>query len=346
MSKTKSLGMGIGIVFSLCLIFFTANEDVYGSETLSKDKLAQLPFKIVYETYRKTDGRENWELYLINADGSNPVNLTRTPDIDELYPHASPDGTKLCFVTDELVEKKKTRNVYFMNLDGTGRVKVADNARQPCWSPDSKTIAYLKGEFDHYTTTDYASRGLFIYDLKTGTHKEHANKTFLHLYNISWTPDDNWFIATVHGAMGYKHTNLAVQSRGTKVFDLKVPGCRPDVDPDGNKIVWCPDEKVLWIGVLDLTTPVHEVKNRSILFATSGPQIYQQHADWSPDGRFIAFSRGPKKGGAGKYPVAPGNPAKGWNICVGDMTGKWVEITGDGKHNKEPDWLPMPTPGR
>ena len=49
------------------------------------DLLAELKsyrHKLVYETNR--DG--NWELYLCNADGSNPVNLTRTPDVDELYP--------------------------------------------------------------------------------------------------------------------------------------------------------------------------------------------------------------------------------------------------------------------
>src|SRR5438105_2805580 len=49
--------------------------------------------KIVYETNR--DG--NWELYLCNADGSNPVNLTNTKDVDEVYPKPSPDGTKICF---------------------------------------------------------------------------------------------------------------------------------------------------------------------------------------------------------------------------------------------------------
>src|SRR5262245_48704256 len=51
----------------------------------SKDLLTELksyPHKIVYESNR--DG--NWELYLVNADGSDPVNLTRTPDVDELYP--------------------------------------------------------------------------------------------------------------------------------------------------------------------------------------------------------------------------------------------------------------------
>ncbi|MHC4229191.1 MAG: TolB family protein, partial [Planctomycetota bacterium] len=105
--------------------------------------LADIPFKILFETYRRTDGKLNWELYQIDADGSNPINLTQSADLDEMYPHASPDGTKICFVADKGAGRRKLRNVYYMNIDGTERVEVARNARQPCWSPDGKSIAYL-----------------------------------------------------------------------------------------------------------------------------------------------------------------------------------------------------------
>jgi len=81
--------------------------------------LETIPFKIVYESRRKTADKENWELCLIDADGSNLINLTRTPDSDEMYPHASPDGSKICFVADEMAGEAKVRNVYFMNIDGT-----------------------------------------------------------------------------------------------------------------------------------------------------------------------------------------------------------------------------------
>src|SRR5438045_6510606 len=96
----------------------------------SKDLLATLknyPHKIVYETNR--DG--NWELYLCNADGSNPVNLTNTKDVDELYPKPSPDGTKICFVADEGKGEAKVRYIDYMNSDGTGRTRIAENGREP-----------------------------------------------------------------------------------------------------------------------------------------------------------------------------------------------------------------------
>ena len=61
---------------------------------------------------------------------------------------------------------------------------------------------------------------------------------------------------------------------------------------------------------------------------------------WSPDGKYIAFSYGPKA------QEMVGGAAPGWNICVADMSGKWVQVTTDGHHNKEPDWVPIPKPGR
>src|SRR5436189_1265184 len=104
-------------------------------EGASADLLVELKayrHKLVYETNR--DG--NWELYLCNADGTQSVNLTNTKDVDELYPKPSPDGKKICFVADEGKGDARLRNVYVMNSDGTGRVKFADNAREPCWNAD------------------------------------------------------------------------------------------------------------------------------------------------------------------------------------------------------------------
>jgi len=301
-------------------------------------QLEDVPFKIVYENFRKTNGKENWELYLVNADGSNPVNLTNTPDADEMYPHASPDGMKICCVADEIVNTKKVRNVYCMNIDGTDRVKVADNARQPCWGPDSKTIAYLPGEFDRYTIKDYATKGLVFYDLKTREHREHRNKKLYHLYNISWSPDGEWFLATVHGGMDFKHAILAFKTDGTNIYDLTkfgVTGCRPEFSPEGKRITWGLTDWDLCTANIDLTTGEPQVTDvRRVIKCRKEYEVY--HTDFSPDGKYLAFSHGPKA------TEMVGGMAPGWNICVADLTtGKWVEITTDGKHSKEPDWVPM-----
>src|ERR1051325_7514834 len=62
-----------------------------------KERLKESPFKIAYECYVN----DNWEIFVMNADGSNPVNLTQTPKQQEHYPQVSPDGAKICFSVDE-----------------------------------------------------------------------------------------------------------------------------------------------------------------------------------------------------------------------------------------------------
>ena len=95
------------IRITIFLLFSTLCNPAIGENNISpraksKPKLEDIPYKIIYETFRKTEDGHNWELFIINADGSNPVNLTNTTDKDEMYPHVSPDGTKICFVADEL----------------------------------------------------------------------------------------------------------------------------------------------------------------------------------------------------------------------------------------------------
>ncbi|MBN2181902.1 MAG: PD40 domain-containing protein [Sedimentisphaerales bacterium] len=308
------------------------------SQSLEVD-LKDIPYKIVYETFRETDGKENWELYMMNADGSDKVNLTKTPDLDEMYPHASPDGTKLCFVVDEGTNRRnKTRSVYYMNIDGSNRRLVARDARQPCWSPDGKKIVYLLPEYDTYSTREYATSELMIYSLDTGRHEQHPNTTLRHVYALCWSPDGNWFMGVVQGHSEYSDTILVIEAEGTGVYDLEkwgVKGCRPDIRYDGKKITWGETDWDLCLGDIDFNASEPRVDNvHKIVRCYETAKIY--HVDFSPDGKYIAFSYGPSAGGQ-----QVGGKAKGWNICVTDLSGKWVKITTDGNHNKEPDWIPL-----
>jgi Tol biopolymer transport system component len=348
----KPSGTGVVIFLSLLLIFNMIGVAFSAPQNQSRTRLkkmpnareemdlGEIPYKIIYETYRDTDGRPNWELFQMNADGSNQVNLTQTPDLDEMYPHASPDGTKISFVVDEGTRRDKVRSVYYMNIDGTGRVKVADNARQPCWSPDGKSIAYLRGEYERYSTREYATSDLVIYDLQSGQHKSHPNTSLHHIYAICWSPDGNWFFAAVHGGMEFSDTILAFDADGTRIFDMEkwgVRGCRPDLSLDGKRMAWGETDWDLCVGDIDLSGPEPRVYNvNKIVQCLHSAKIY--HVDFSPDGKYIAFSFGPSSGGQ-----QVGGRARGWNICVTDLTGKWVKITTDGNHNKEPDWVPIPS---
>ncbi len=322
-------------VFTLAAVVFSPA--AWAEEELSTE-LNRVGHKIVYETFQ--DG--NWELFMRNADGSDPVNLTRTSEVNELYPHASPDGTKVSFVVDAGEGASKNRSLWYMNIDGTGRKLVANNAREDCWKGDSSAIAYVKSEFKGFSYQDYATKGLYIYDLKTGKHRQHPNEEIMHLWNLCWSPDGKWFVASVHAEMGFKHAILAIEADGMKVFNLGIRGCRPDISPDGKRAAWGSSDWTLSVADLDLSGSVPKVTNaRKVVTSEKPVMIY--HIDWSPDGKYVTYTHGPVVKRLGMHPAIVGIKAEGWNICVADLskTNRCVEITSDGKCNKEPDWVPV-----
>ena len=69
----------------------------------------------------------------VNADGSNPVNLTNNP-ADDRSPTWSPDGRRIAFVSD----RDGNHEIYVMNADGTGQTRLTDT---PYYDSDPALVA-------------------------------------------------------------------------------------------------------------------------------------------------------------------------------------------------------------
>ena len=304
-------------------------------------ELAESPHSILREAY--VDG--NWDLWISRADGSRSRNLTRTPGLHELYPQASPDGRWIAFIGDREVGGKYRRDVYVMPAEGGKSRLVAENGRQPCWSPDSRRIAFLPGEFQRHDVTDYVTKGLRFFDIETGETTPHPNEKLHHLYNPTWSADGKWILATVHGGMGFGHAILAIEVDGQRVHDLKIPGCRPDLSPDGKRLCWGKDDHTIAVADIRFDGKQPRVSAARDLIV-SREHVY--HSDWSPDGRYVTVSRGP---GGRRAPDGQGTHAglaefvgvrAQWDLAVIRVDGGrgWAPLTTDGASNKESEWLP------
>ncbi|MBW7888975.1 MAG: PD40 domain-containing protein [Bacteroidetes bacterium] len=89
-----------------------------------------------------SSSRENWEIYLMNADGSNVTMLTNNKTISN-NPSWSPDGKKIAFIGYE----QNVRNLYVINSDGKNQIKLETNVDlyMPVWSPDGMKICFIAG---------------------------------------------------------------------------------------------------------------------------------------------------------------------------------------------------------
>ena len=121
---------------------------VFGHFSISALAKAPETAKIVFTSRR--DG--NFEIYSMNPDGSEQINLTQHRAKDSA-PIWSPTGKQILFVSD----RGGIEDLYLMDPDGTNVRQVFKKliGREfPTWSPDGKALAYQRFHtFSIYTAS-------------------------------------------------------------------------------------------------------------------------------------------------------------------------------------------------
>ncbi len=95
---------------------------------------------------------DDWDIYVINVDGTGLTNLTNHPEFDGWRPAWSPDGAQIAFFSTR--DDPVNDEVYVMNADGSNVRRLTDNPADDAnmtWSPDGSRIAWetnREGDFD------------------------------------------------------------------------------------------------------------------------------------------------------------------------------------------------------
>ena len=156
--------------------------------------------KILFNSLR--DG--NSEVYIMNPDGSEQVNLTqhRAQDRDAVW---SPTGEQILFESD----RDGFKDLYLMNADGSNVRRVFRKAiyrDDPTWAPDGKQIAYVHKNFDLHSFVIY-----------TATLGKQTEKLLIDGVEPAWSPDGTEIACSVGGLIRRRLALINVRTRKQKL---------------------------------------------------------------------------------------------------------------------------------
>jgi Tol biopolymer transport system component len=212
----------------------------------------------------------------------------------------SADGHRIAFL--------RSGNIYVMDADGRNQIRLTTggDSRQPAWSPDGRHIAF-------YSDLD-GDDEIFVINAD-GSNLTQLTNNLSDDYSPAWSPDGN----RIAFLRGEEHQNFVMDADGkniTLISDNLSAGWSPRGSPDGHQYVY----SALGDGGMRIFIVDVDGSNRQQL-ANAPLGAHDRDPAWSPNGRYIAFSRS-------------------GNIYVMDADGSNQIILTLGGDNRQPTWSP------
>lgn len=212
----------------------------------------------------------NGQIYIIDADGSNEVQLTNSSGTNHTA-SISPSRDKILFVST----RDGNSEIYIMDIDGSNPINLSNHSGsdgEPRWSPDGERIVFGS---DRNGNSD-----IFIMDID-GSNLIQLTSGSEHDYTPTWHPD------------GEKITYTRDQTIYTMDIDgsNKVPLCVPSVQ--GGSLAWSPDgSKLAFVthGSFPDQAAVMNSDCSNINVLTNGEDV--DGLTWSLTGAYLLFDAG------------------------------------------------------
>ena len=216
-----------------------------------------------------------YDVFLMNADGSNIVNITNTQG-DDLKPAWSPDGTRLAYTCFHQPDNSfgGPQRICVRNADGTGFTSLSNSLFTdefgPAWSPDGKQIAF---------TTFTPGFPTLIGIMNADGSGRSSLATFSGAADPDWSPDNATLVFDLPNSIWTY--NMLTQT-GLRITNATGDSL-PHYSPNGSKIVFQSSRD----GQAEIYVMNPDGTGQTRL--TNNP-AWDTAPAWSPDGTKILFT--------------------------------------------------------
>jgi Tol biopolymer transport system component len=183
-------------------------------------------------------------------------------------PTWSPDGRRIAYVSfDPAVGKN---DLYVIRPDGTGRRLLARAAREPSWSPNSRNIVFW--------VENYSGKSkLEVVTTKGGVAARIHLARQYYLRSPFWSPSGTEIAFTANGGRG---PTYVISMRATPHVLARTPLAGGTWSHDWRHVAYVAKNGSLYVAAFPFRHPVRLTHGR-----------YDSEPRWSPDDRFLAFTR-------------------------------------------------------
>lgn len=276
---------------------------------------AQLPVepseKIVFHSDR--DG--NFEIYVMNLDGTGQTRLTTRWDVNDLDPVWSPDGKQIVFAS----ESEGIVSIWAMDKHGGNLTKLVDNPWSdglPRWSPDDKKLAFVSGRDGNME--------IYAMDVDGGNQTRLTDNS-TEDNGPAWSLPNGKRVAFFSDRDGDAEIYIT-EADGSNLVQLtnnSASDSWPAWSPDGRRIAFTSNDNP----EDNMDIYVMGVEDRSITRLTDDPAV-DGMPWWSADGSKIVF-----------HSNRDGN----WEIYIMDSDGQnQTRLTNSIGSDRFPNWSPVP----